>query len=102
MSELKKALDSLLETTYQSENPSDYVLGMRQGLEAGFIDALKPEHMKHTEEVRGLIEEMTTMKYLMQAFHNDMNHSLEAVCMGCCKKPDIEKALKPFEKESSE
>lgn len=89
--ELKKACE---------EAYSKYIKAMNEHFELstydnvfmnGFKAALKPEHMKHTEEVRGLIQ--ITRKYL-DAYADWEMCDRESHIYG-----EFRNALKPFEKQ---
>lgn len=68
----------------------------RKGVEFGFMQALKTEHTKHTEEVKGLVKEIKAQIRKLDdwAKANDIKaFGFEFPLAG------IENALKPFEKE---
>lgn len=77
-----KRFEELSFWTYKDETPIDF-----SSFCAGFKAALKPEHTKHTEEVKGLIKLVETAK-----FTSSDSHFVR----------DCEKALKQFEKELDE
>lgn len=80
MNELEKACEKIKKEIYGDFKDN---AERRLGFEYGFNEALKPEHMKLTEEVKGLIE--------------SINEYFEAD--GSIGSENIDKALKPFEKE---
>jgi hypothetical protein len=58
----------------------------------------KPEHMKLTPEVRGLVEEIKAQIYKIDEWSKNNNVCASGLEVPLCM---IERALKPFEKENS-
>lgn len=89
MTELEKAKEKVTQ-----EYMSGTSILISNGVTFGFNEALKPEHMKLTEEVKGLIEALKVFEAALGYYETKLSGSWQ-YCDELAKE-----ALKPFEKET--
>jgi hypothetical protein len=108
--ELEKACEEAADKAKQGTGYRRYVT--KWAFKDGFHTALKPEHMKLTPEVRGLIEALEFYKHSGKTktirgkiieYDVDVGPLYESYEMPYCDEGQTaRRALKPFEKEGGE
>lgn len=95
MTELEKSFKELLDRHIDFYEPVN-----QDDLECFFKGTLKPEHMKHTEEVKGLIKALR--HYAQKEIYLPTRYGDDDFYEAAANEDEAITALKPFEKEGKE